>query len=168
MAEIDISIAPPENIIDILNDDCLQAILLKLKDLYDFYRAAKVCTRFQHNVKECFSFKKLRIANVFRPQRMKRNIVLFDDADTFLSIFGPKIKYIECDFRQRNSNHDNDINMITKYCGNTLVELHIEFGTFNNFRPQFQVLKKISFYNCLNYDFDPVVAFPELKNLHMD
>lgn len=175
MAEVDIRVPPPQdspkNIINILNNDCLQAILLEIKDVHDFYRAAKVCTRFQNNAKECFPFKKLRIAYTLEPRGRIHDIVLFDDADAFLSVFGSEIKFLECDFLHHNPNYvhyyDNKIETMAKYCGNTLVELQITRGEFKKFRP-FQMLKKLKLINGSIHNFDPVVAFPELKNLHLD
>lgn len=177
MAEVDINVPPPQNspknIINILNNDCLQAILLKIENVNDFYKAAKVCTRFQNNAKICFPFKKLRIACTLEPQEMIDNIILHEDAENFLSIFATKIECLHITLTHKISNsnddhfHDNVIDMIAKYCGNTLVELQIFRGKFNDFRQPFEVLKIFRICQCSIRNFDPTVAFPELKGLQV-
>lgn len=45
----------PNHILDALSDKCIQRILSYLiRDIRDFYSAAKVCRKFQDNAKECY------------------------------------------------------------------------------------------------------------------
>lgn len=116
----DINVPPaqdsPKNIINILDDDCLQAVLLKLEDVYDFFRAAEVCTRFQNNAKQCFPFKSILFTHELGLDRWKSyDVVLHDDADKLLSLFGAKIQSIKCEFDRLKHIHDHFLNMMAIY-----------------------------------------------------
>lgn len=63
LAAIDIDTPPaqdsPKNILNILNNDCLQAIFRKVDNMRDIYSVAHVCVRFQQNAIECSTFREV-------------------------------------------------------------------------------------------------------------
>lgn len=108
----------PKHILNILNDDCLQEIFRRLKQMRDFLSAAKVCTRFQENAIECFpsTFKSLRIDDANDAPTSLPLEYLSD----FLSIFGHFIQKIEWSWTQDREHDDDILNQIAAHCGKTL------------------------------------------------
>lgn len=164
--EIDINIPPeqnsPKNIMNILNGDCLQAIFVKIKDVYDLWSTAKVCTRFQKNVIACFPFKELRFG-----YHSGENAVKFDDAASFLSVFGSKIKSIvfTTSYSDHTSaEHKKNLNLIAKYCGKTLNRLDIcGTGITHNLCMPMQALKRLLLSDDSFHNF--ASTFPEMEFL---
>lgn len=155
----------PKNIMNILNDDCLKAILTKIKDVVDFGNMALVCKRFMQNAIECFPFKRLIIKYPFDCHKRLKSEILVDDIDTFLSIFGHRIKHI-CSYYDfyidTDELHSQTINLIAKYCGKTLSEFHvIGYGVMNLCTPM-QALKTLRVTNLSIENFE--FTFPELEN----
>lgn len=150
----------PKNIVNILNDDCIQKILLNLDDIVDFLRAAEVCSKFQDNAKMCFPFKTLEFIRNSK-KRYKPNELTLKYAKRFLSIFGPLVKSIKCDFDAKftkltwnclkyyrlKSFCDKQFGFISKYCGKTLIELMICNCHGFKMRSPFQKLKKLEILN---------------------
>lgn len=94
----------PKHIINALNNDCIQEILRRLKNITDFLSAAEVCTLFQENARQCFP----SIYNVFYstwfemfdgrfPDTCKLSmtrVLPVNRVQSFLSIFGDFIEKI--------------------------------------------------------------------------
>lgn len=179
MAENDINVTPahdsPKNILNILDNDCLQMILMKLNYLRDFFRAAEVCTRFQENAKACFPFKKVVFTYVRHwytyIYERKMNRLLLKDANSFLSIFGQKIETIKCNLQDLPEINDyqmildENFNSISKYCGKTLNELKIYGDMTVEFQRPFEALEKLYVVKTTFKYFDSKFIFPELKFL---
>lgn len=150
----------PKNIMNILNDDCLQSIFLKIDKFQDFYTVSKVCTRFQKNAIICFPFKKIQIgyrhvSGLDENEKFKLSERSIDSTylESFLSIFGSRLESIECYFRSKSQDFRpkldhvtiaENLDLISKYCGNTLNKLWIsvswEKHDWNLLSP-FQILK---------------------------
>lgn len=157
----------PKNIMNILNDDCLKAILMKIEDVYDFGNAALVCKRLMQNAIECFTFRHL----IFRYKRnshcseRQKDEVFFDDADTFLSIFGHRIRsiriYDNYKHMYTDAMHKENINLVAQHCGKTLTELSLMANGVINLPVPMQAVKRL----CSNYitfqNF--ALTFPELE-----
>lgn len=150
MAENDINVPPaqesPKNIVNILNDDCLQLILLKLDKVCDFWRAAKVCTRFQENAKICYPFKRLSFS-----AEIWKGYTLFEHMEGILKLFGHRIKSISCISHSRNKilNHNEHFALISKYCRKTLTELELRTcDTIYDFKLPFEALEKLNMHRC--------------------
>lgn len=165
----------PKNILNILDDDCLQAILRRLDDVHDFYKAAKVCIRFQENAKLCFPFKIIRFwFKKEKESNRKNNCSIYSrgsDGDInvkeFLILFGPRIKSIILYHKA-----ELYFNLISLYCGQTLIALEItgpSSPTYQfRFRSQFPALQ-ILIISCAIVDFRTIhtYTFPELKILEL-
>lgn len=152
----------PKNIINILNNDCIQEVLRLLKNMRDFVNAASVCTRFQENAKECFpsAFKNLRINDADdTPRSLPSSCV-----PAFLRIFGHFIQSIEWSWTQDQEHDDDILNTIAEFCGKTLTELTV-YGhklNFNTASP-FEVLEKLELYDATIYDLGPLAPLKSLK-----
>lgn len=158
----------PENILNALNNDCVQEILRRLP-IKDFLNAAQTCKRFRKNAKECFPYKSFYIFSDYR-QNEKRLLPIHQVKD-FLIIFGHLIKKIYwLDTSKWKSifsgNNRNDItDAIADYCGETLIELEI----IN----QLIEFKKDTRFNSLEYLYLKNVTvrrfalFPQLKRWDM-
>lgn len=170
----------PKNILNILNDKCIQAIFNQLiSNLEDFLNASEVCCRFQENAKVCYSEmgeKRLMITSK-RPSFLPPGSVSFDHIHSFLRIFGKfhesfylvsirDEKYIfDENYTADQKPTDEVLNSIADFCGSTLTKLsthtgYIDFGT----RSCFKVLEKLSIATGLIYSLS---SFPELKLLEV-
>lgn len=173
-AEDDINIAPaqdsPKNINNILNDDCIQAILSKLKHAKDFLNAAEVCIRFQENAQLCFPFKRISFG-----KSNYRHTILFESTEKFVRIFYSRIKCINCKFHVGSTHRDHklyqeSLDLISYYCGNTLTELNIMSHASNSiltFRLPLPALNKLQLNNVHFLNFNPTLIFPTLKSLQL-
>lgn len=167
----DINIPPAQdslkNIVNILNDDCLQLILLKLDKVWDFWRAAEVCTRFQENAKICFPFKEMIFfysGECF--VKSKNNYIHFNQAENFLKLFSHKIKSISC-YLYNGDNPVKSISLISKYCWETLIELKMmgtPFDQVYELEFPFEALEKLHVDGTHGFK-NPNASFPNLKNL---
>lgn len=192
MMESNVDVPPeensPKNIMNILNDDCLQAILLKIDKVQDFHSAAEVCTRFQENAKICFPFKKIWLGDsdpVYPPGNLENKSKISDclinspSLENFLTIFGSQIKSIDCNYppaqnpklviiRYIDVDHvlvDKNLDLITKHCANTLDKLrvYIKGGHVWNLRSPFRVLRTLDL-GCAIKHIDPALLFPEINS----
>lgn len=145
----------PKNILNILNDDCLQAIFSKLDRNCDLLAAAEVCTRFQTNAK--ISFTSVNI--IFKPKPW----YVRSESNRFMKIFGPRIKSIKFD------RCDAKLNLVSKYCGNTLnmLRLHGKGNKFYKLSSPFAALKQLHLDNVSIEHFDSKAMFPELEILEL-
>lgn len=160
----------PKNIMNILNDDCIQLVLLKLENVGDFWSATQVCTRFQANAIACFPFKGVEFR--YSKGYTSSNVILFDSADSFLNLFGPRITSIHCyyvSFIQHffGSRHrEESLSLISQYSGKTLHELQMS-GEGNRFyfRSSFEALEKLKMNNVSLLNFNAPLILPKLKSL---
>lgn len=164
MADCDINTPPgqdsPKNILNILNNDCLQAIFRKLNGVRDIYSVAHVCTRFQQIAIECSTIEKLQIRYETPTEtKTNNNQVLFLNneendvcAKRFLELFGSRIKSIQCDFTTllssiKHEDEDGTLDLISLHCRKTLNELRLkgENGKYDyELRLPFQALRTLS------------------------
>lgn len=83
----------PHNILNALNDFCLQMILERIDYACDFLSAAEVCKRFQANAKACFSktFSHITVVDIG-----ERNYCYLEEEVTqrFVSLFGHNLQSI--------------------------------------------------------------------------
>lgn len=152
----------PKHILNILNNDCLQEIFRRLKQMRDFLCAAKVCTRFQENALECVpsAFKSLRIDDANDAPTSLPLEYLPD----FLSTFGHFIQKIEWSWTQDREHDDDILNQIAAHCGKTLTDLTV-YGhkvNFNTALP-FEALKKLELYDATIYDLGALAPLKSLK-----
>lgn len=179
-----------KNILNILNNDCLQAILQKLDNVSDFYSAANVCVRFQQNAIECFPFRviQIRCKSTKKPNTSYNDVLFFNakskkDANmkTFLQLFGLRIKIIHCCFKEQREGFESNIeywerveilDVISLHCRKSLNELILEGPKFfqwgNRIRSPFQSLKILTLIHFDMPEIDPKLIFPELKTLSVD
>lgn len=145
----------PKHILNALNNDCLQEVLRRLKDIGDFLIAAEVCTQFSENARQCFPpiYKTFYLTYAVPSQYSKlspHNVLSIDRMESFLNIFGDLIEKIvwgseiERDYYENRpykaSRHQyrfrrdikedqeydtNHLKIIAEHCGKTLKELHI-------------------------------------------
>lgn len=118
--QLEISILPiydsPKNILNLLNDDCIQIILRKLTNIRDFFSASKTCRRFQENAKQCFprNFKEIKINDhgwFIRALPTKHAL-------SFLNIFGHLISSLDLF-------HNSMLKLTQQYCSKTLSKLDL-------------------------------------------
>lgn len=132
----------PKNILNILNDYCIQAILLKVDNILDFYNAAKVCTRFQKNAQTvCFPFKDILFEDVLKwtGDNEGKYPIPRQCAEDFFSIFGQFVKSImyeqiddtmnymdfdEYSSEEESNSHMDHINRIP-YKSEKIVEMNV-------------------------------------------
>lgn len=155
----------PKNIVNILDDDCIRMILLKLDDAVDVWNAAQVCTRFR-KISETSS----RIKHIqFGYNNVLKDVVSFDSAEDFLSLFGPRIESICCDFGSHSKNvgeadNEKNFNLILKYCGQTLIKLKIVGdGTTLHLVSPFEALTKLTLFRIYFMKFDRLLMLPKLE-----
>lgn len=109
------------NIITVLNDDCLREIFRKFHKLSDFHSIANVCEHFNRIAKELFSseikYETVCFLNIMHPGY---EVTLFQ-IEKFLSNFGSSIFHIEItdDFFEKIPDASNSlIKLILKHCKN--------------------------------------------------
>lgn len=154
--ELHITIPPlhdsPKNILNVLNDKCIQAILSRLTNVDDFLSAAKTCTRFQENAKQCYppEFTEFSIDNEYIKWKHPLPIKY---APSFLRIFGHLIQSLELKYsgfdQSEMENYIKVLNMIEQYCGRTLIDLVVNGLDIRlNYFSKFQILKKLNVSCC--------------------
>lgn len=143
----------PKNILNVLNDDCIEHILRRLVlfgDIEDFLNAAATCKRFQKTAQRFKSmFKSIKIGND-APIRVNH-------APMVLNIFGHLIESIEWGPKEQSDYYDdcNDkvFNLIVKYCDKTLKELKLlRYNSTIGGEDLFQSLQTLEVNNDL-YDY---------------
>lgn len=101
--------APSSNILNVLNDDCLQEIFRNLS-LFDLCSVANVCKKFKQNAEEIFTLK------------FSNSMVTLDElhvAEHILRSFGTKIKSLSL-----NAPHKNALLlMLITYCSGSKCQL---------------------------------------------
>lgn len=122
---IDSSVPPsadsPSQILNALNDDCIQEILRHLTNIQDFLSASEVCTRFQENAKSCFA---QRHKDICISEINLMNSIPVERVESFLNNFGHLIKSIQ--WNKTDRTYDiNTMKLIAKFTGQTLSELTI-------------------------------------------
>lgn len=152
----------PKNILNVLNNDCLQEIFRRLKKMRDFLSVASVCTRFEENAKECFpsEFKSIRINDASDTPRA----LPLECVPKFLMKFGSFIRSIEWSWTQDQEHDDETLNQIAAYCGKTLTELTVYGHKLNfNTQSQFEALEKLELYDATIHDLGALAPLKSLK-----
>ncbi|XP_031637117.1 uncharacterized protein LOC116349706 isoform X2 [Contarinia nasturtii] len=142
----------PKNILNLLNDECIQAILRKLTNVGDFLSAAETCTQFQENAKQCYppEFKEFSIDNEYIKWKHPLSIKC---APSFLRIFGHLIQSLELKYngvdQKEKENYTKVLKMIENHCGRSLIELVVNGIDISstNFS-KFHVLEKLNISCC--------------------
>lgn len=121
---------PPKHILNILNDDCIQAILRRITNLQDFLSAAETCKRFQSNAKVCFRTKYglgdiSFLGNCLDDLRIMKSAIPLDRVHNFLNIFGHLITniYLHHRHHQNEKSKEEILKTIAHFCGKTLQKL---------------------------------------------
>ncbi|XP_031637929.1 uncharacterized protein LOC116350314 [Contarinia nasturtii] len=151
----------PSDILNILNDDCLQEIFRRLTNVRDFLSVAQVCTRFQENAQQCIpsQFKEISIRGGFFINSIPTRLLT-----CFLQIFGGSVKSIRWHTTERNSDTEN-MNILADHCGKSLLELTISDHNIDlDTRSDFEVLEKLEIETGLIKNFR---IFPQLKVLKL-
>lgn len=130
----------PKHILNVLNDDCIQAILSKLTKTEDYLNAAKTCRQFQMNAIQGYpsQFKSFGVNICSETLSLEHEL-------SFINMFGNKIEElvlsIEC--LEKYEKWNDIFNVIANCCGKTLSKLDIIFDdlciTFNTLS-QFKAL----------------------------
>lgn len=142
----------PMNILNILDDYSIEAILVRLTNVNDFYTAAQVCIRFQDNAKSCFprQFKSVIFNDdCVRDTKDSLKSLPLKSMKGFLKLFGQSIESIHwigvkplfgiIQFIDKNT-----LDMIAYYCGKTLIELKIKWNHINFYTSsKFMKLEKL-------------------------
>lgn len=161
---IEVEIAPaydsPKNILNVLNDDCIQLIFRKMDNIRDFLSAAETCTRFQENAKLTFrtQFKSVRIGELYEGATYNKETVTVDRSESFLSIFGYLITEVDFDRRADPAIDDHIQQMIARCCGRTMTSFKLaSCDSVVNFNTQspLQALQTLDIYctNILNFEY---------------
>lgn len=184
LAAIDIDTPPaqdsPKNILNILNNDCLQAIFRKVDNMRDIYSVAHVCVRFQQNAIECSTFREVefRWRKVSVNQNNDHGTVFegkMDEVDMkrFLELFGSRIKSLNCNsinevtrYKDNRPFRDNSFDLILlDHCRKTLNDLKLKGRACFDVPLPFQSLKTLSMKRVSFSNIDPMYVFPELRSL---
>lgn len=137
----------PKNILNVLNDDCIELILRRLGSKYnniDLLNAAATCKRFRETAKRLISrFRSIAIGVKYCRSVSDHQVPIL------LTNFGHLIEELRFQPRGKRKNHnvkqnDKIFKSIAKYCGKTLKKLEIENynPTFNK-KNLFQALEKL-------------------------
>lgn len=189
MAQHYINVPPaqdsPHNIVNILNDDCIQKILLELNNFRDFWSASQVCKRFEENAKLCFPFRKIIFSTgnflkggvqyIFTSRKDNQPVLILDLAKIVLSKFGSRVRSIECVINpaiNRESSYQLLFDSISYYCGRTLVELQINYTTpkefyILNLQSPFFALKNLKLIHTSFLNFNVAFMLPQLECLEL-
>lgn len=139
----------PSNILNTLNDDCIQAILVRITNVPDFANASQACERFQENAKLCFPsrFKSIELCSC---ELFKNREALL----SFFRIFGNSIRSIswKCSKLRCRYGKNDDFNWFFRKFKQLL---ELDTKSFNQFSPAMLTkflqlnpqLKRVAIYN---------------------
>lgn len=125
----------PKHILNILNDDCIEAILRQM-EWRDLFSVAATCKRFQKNARV-----------IFRPMGMHWNICIsrrskfihFDQVQRLFQMFGDLIStlFLDDTFYPDTKSQEEILKIIAHFCGRTLQRLELFKLTcdFNSLSP---------------------------------
>lgn len=166
---VEIEIPPaessPQHILNALNNDCVQEIMRRIKNIRDLLNAAETCTCFQENIKVCFpSYCKTIRIDDSQQFDAQPNCLPLKNVQSFLSKFGHLIHTIEWSFTWNRDHDEATLNIIADFCGKTLTELII-FGHDLNFNTQspFEALEKLALYDSTIRNFALLTQLKSLK-----
>ncbi|XP_031634722.1 uncharacterized protein LOC116348011 [Contarinia nasturtii] len=110
----------PYNILNMLNNDCIEEVFRRVKNVTDFLNMAQVCQRFQNCAKNCFrtQIRCIKINGKDSSVPLERVQELFD-------LFGPLMQSITFESTFDVEQDDYIFGLITNACGETLAELSI-------------------------------------------
>lgn len=163
------------NILNVLNDDCLNEIFKKLH-LLDLCSIAEVCLRFNKvacqnfasKYRKEFQFRNLINEDVkFSPRNKFLNYPTLTQMDDCLRIFGSSITSISVVFSDWYPHSTSNIvlGMINEYCKNlNEIKIHpniVEIETFDEVIPLFSRLKKLDMQEEGTFCFEDLPNFNE-------
>lgn len=160
-----------KHILNVLNDDCIEAIFRRILRLEDFLNMAEVCQRFQQNAKNCFrmqfkwAFLTQHENNDQRYNIIYRHRIPTERAIPFLKTFGPFIHTLKWwSISSESNDHNDDIfKSIVKFTSKTLKELYIHYKYNLDFaQTQFSALEVLRLCDTIPENFE---QFPSLKGL---
>lgn len=174
----------PGHILNVLNDDCIKEIFVRLQNRRDFINAANVCKRFLYVAQNWCSHETLQIGKEnekfpFNPQASVFIIAdlhslanpFLRDFCAYLSTFGERIRNIE--WYQNGSCDEEEImgeifKAIEHYCGKTLINLAMHGSMKISLTSAFKVLERFEFYHGVLDRFDPPrsLAYLQLTQLN--
>lgn len=114
----------PKNILNALNNYCLQKIFRRLESPEDLLNIARTCTRFQENAKSGFGFGMISIGDYWF-ERERGAYLPMKHVIGFLSNFGHLIKELEWRASRNTKINIKVADAIARFCSRTLIELII-------------------------------------------
>lgn len=158
----------PMNILNKLNNYCIQAIFQQIDNVRDYHSAANVCTRFQANAIRCFPAKfealMIRDSEYLRDRHIFNQIPL-SEVKSYLMLFGHLIQSLMWWEQDNQANNNGALNVIAKYCGNTLKNLEIPNSNLDwtLVLPHFTALEKLWLRDTNLTNFELHSPLKELK-----
>lgn len=168
----------PDNILNVLNDDCIKEIFGRLQNRRDFINAANVCKRFQYVAQVWFPHEALQIAYKYRKSSIcpRTSAFIVDDSSysrktvlgdlcAYLRLFGKCIRNIEL-FKMRSSDEQFNLKvfkLIEHFCGKTLIGLAIYGKMEICLTSTFKVLERFELYFGALDRFEPPRSLKYLR-----
>lgn len=136
----------PQHILNVLNDDCIDEIFLRLNNLKDFLSVSQACQKFVESAKRTFptQFKCVEINQFvnFRNRREHENLP-YERVHNFFTTFGSLTKSIAFSSTSYQQRDDFIFETITNFCSGTLQEFNIVNYNPNFERRNFSALEKL-------------------------
>ena len=138
-----------ENILALLNDDCIREVFRQFTNLEDLVNAASACKRFR----ECamllkFMFRSVTIESTRHPHSRK-DVVSARTAPLLFKNFGHLIESVEWQLAGNDEREAELFELLAETCGETLKKLKItEYNPNFNNRNQFLVLEDLILYEA--------------------
>lgn len=153
----------PRNMLNILNDHCIQEIFTHLKTRADFLNTAKVCRRFQKNVIKYYPthLKCVKFLNRYSENYMNEHP---SHTSNYSAVFEHLIEAINLEFNEYEDDNTTRLSNLMKTA---------DFRSLNHFKwntencPKTLVKLKISNANNLYLDFNVTICvqFQALEEL---
>lgn len=164
----------PMNIVNKLNNFCIQAIFQRIDNVRDYHSLANTCKRLQANAISGYPahLKALTIYNDLYEYDMNNrpNGIPFNEAESYLMLFGHLIQSLKW-IANGETNNTDILNLIARYCGNTLKDFEIERSECDYIYalPYFTALEKLSVDNVnVTYSYvTNIVLRSPLKELRI-
>lgn len=157
-----------KNILNVLNDDCIEEIFRRIFCLEDFLNMADVCQRFQQNAKNCFrmQFKHVYLNHC---HITGGDFVPSERVIPFLNTFGPFIHGLKLIIKPQtiiNLKPDDIFKSIVKFTSATLKELYIGCYNPDFAQTQFSALEVLRLFWSIPKNFEQVPSLKELEYMY--
>lgn len=142
---------PPNHMLSILDDNCIEKIFGYFLQLEDLLSVAQVCRQFQKCAKNCFQtqFKCIYID----AEKSMLHYLTFNRAQEALRIFGHLIESLTFMSTRDAERDDLIFKLIARYCGKTLKELSVIECNPNFKHTRFHALEKLYFESASPQNF---------------